>query len=219
MMTENNSPRTKLFFTRKPPLAEITSKYKGEYTYQTAAGTSVRMVFTSATLALCSHLMKFVDFSTVGEIFNSNDSPFNQVIFRYADVVLMKAEVECELNGITTALGFLNQIRNRAGETKYTLTGEAGLRPLSGISDLREAIRNERALELVGEGHRFYDLKRWGNTYALAKLKASRQALISSTTPCYKLEDLANIAEFRLLWPIPESEMKGNKKMTQNPGY
>jgi hypothetical protein len=132
----------------------------------------------------------------------------------------MKAEVECELNGATkTGLGYLNQIRKRAGETQYSLTNENGLRPLNNQAEMREAIRNERALELVGEGHRFYDLKRWGNEYAMAKLKASRQAFIQGTTFCYKPEDLTNIQDFRLMWPIPEGEMNGNSLMKQNPGY
>lgn len=219
-MTELGSPRTKLYYSKKPLLNEITDKYKGEYVYTKSTGEEVRIVFTNATQPLYSHLMKFTDFSTIGHKFQTGDSPFNIIIFRYADVVLMKAEVECELNGATNlALVYLNQIRKRAGETLYTLTKENGLRQLKSKEDLREAIRNERALELVGEGHRFYDLKRWGTEYALTKLKESRKASIENTTPCYKPEDLTNIEAYRLLWPIPESEMNGNKQMIQNPGY
>lgn len=220
MMTEKDSPRTKLFYSKKPLSSEVSAKYKGEYKYTTDSGEEKTIIFTNSTQPLYSHIMKFTDFSTVGSEFETADCPFNLIVFRYADVVLMKAEVECELNGATNiALGYLNQIRNRAGETQYTLTNEEGLRHLNNQAEMREAIRNERALELVGEGHRFYDLKRWGNEYALAKLKSSRQAYIQGTTFCYKPEDLTNIEEYRLLWPIPEGEIYGNSLMKQNSGY
>ncbi|MCL4484624.1 MAG: RagB/SusD family nutrient uptake outer membrane protein [Bacteroidetes bacterium] len=220
MMTEKNSPRTKLFYSKKPLSSQVTSKYKGEYTYTTDLGVLKTIIFTNATEPLYSHIMKFTDFSTVGPKFEINNCPFNLIVYRYADVVLMKAEVECELNGATNiALGYLNQIRKRAGETQYSLTNEKGLHQLNNQSEMREAIRNERALELVGEGHRFFDLKRWGNEYALAKLKASRQAQIQGTTFCYQPEDLTNIEEYRLQWPIPEGEINGNSLIKQNPGY
>jgi len=219
-MTEEDSPRTKLFYSRKPLLEEISADYKGEYRYTDSQGEEQVIIFTNATEPLYPHIMKFTDFTTVGHEFEVGDCPFNQLIFRYADVVLMKAEVECELNGATpVALNYLNQIRSRAGETLYTLTGEDGLRPLNSKEDLQEAIRNERALELVGEGHRFYDLKRWGTEYALRKLKESRQAHIAGTTFCYNPEDLVNIEAYRLLWPIPKDELNGNALMVQNPGY
>ena len=220
MMTEKGSTRTKLFYSKKPLSSEVSAKYKGEYTYTTDMGVGKTIIFTNATEPLYSHLMKFADFSTVGTKFEVGDCPFNLIVFRYADVVLLKAEVECELNGTTnTALAYLNQIRKRAGETQYSLTNEMGLRQLNNQTEMREAIRNERALELVGEGHRFYDLKRWGNEYALAKLKASRKAQIQGTTFCYKPEDLTNIEEYRLQWPIPEGEINGNSLIKQNPGY
>lgn len=220
MMTEKASPRTKLFYSKKPLSSEVSAKYKGEYKYTTDGGEEKTIIFTNATEPLYSHIMKFTDFSTVGTKFETADCPFNLTVYRYADVVLMKAEVECELNGATNiALGYLNQIRKRAGETQYSLTNEMGLRQLNNQTEMREAIRNERALELVGEGQRFFDLKRWGKEYALAKLKSSRKAQIQGTTFCYKPEDLTNIEEYRLQWPIPEGEINGNSLMKQNPGY
>ena len=220
MMTEKASPRTKLFYSKKPLSSEVSAQYKGEYKYSTDGGEEKTIVFTNATEPLYSHIMKFTDFSTLGTKFETADCPFNLIVYRYADVVLMKAEVECELNGATNiALGYLNQIRKRAGETQYSLTSEVEMRQLNNQAEMREAIRNERALELVGEGQRFFDLKRWGKEYALAKLKASRKAQILGTTFCYKPEDLTNIEEYRLQWPIPEGEINGNSLIKQNLGY
>lgn len=219
-MAEPNSERTLYFYSKKPLLSEVSGNYKGEYTYLKSSGEENTIVFTNATNPIFSHLMKFVDLSNNGPQLNVRDCPFNLIIYRYADVVLMRAEVECELNGTSDlALDLLNSIRLRARETPYSYTIEEGKKILHDKDELKEAIRNERALELIGEGHRFYDLKRWGNDYALEKLKASRQTHITNTEFCYNPEDILNISEEKLLWPIPESEMNANALMVQNPGY
>ena len=225
-MTEPNSPRTNVFFSLPPKISYATnpeygSNYKGEFNYTNSNGQNVRLVFTNATLGPYAHIMKFVDLTQYlvpTRILMGNNS-FNTIVFRFADVLLMKAECEVEAGNLTLALDYLNQIRRRAGETQYTLTGEAGLRPLNGQADLREAVRNERAVELVGEGHRFYDLKRWGTTYALAKLKASRTFVPDDMYDPYLPGDDTNITAERLNWPIPVDEMQGNALMVQNPGY
>lgn len=225
-MTEPNSPRTKVFFSTPPRKSQIDdpaygSSYKGEFNYTNSNGENVRLVFTNATLGPYAHIMKFVDLTEylVPTKILMGDNSFNSIIFRYADVVLMKAECEVEVGDQKLALDYLNQIRKRAGETAYTVTGEAGLKPLGGKEDLREAIRNERAVELVGEGHRFYDLKRWGTDYALAKLRASRTFVPDDMYDPYMPGDVNNITEERLLWPIPIDEIDGNSLMQQNPGY
>ena len=84
-------------------------------------------------------------------------NPNNYRAIRYADVLLMAAEA----NNLkptpdeTKAQGYLNQVRERAfGDEnhKITLTGPA----------LTDAIYHERRVELMGEGHRFFDLVRTG---------------------------------------------------------
>ncbi|GHT19601.1 membrane protein [Bacteroidia bacterium] len=78
------------------------------------------------------------------------------IVFRYAEVLLTKAEAENELTGPSTAVyDALDEVRTRAGmppvdKTKYA-TKEA----------LRELIRRERSVELAGEGHRRADIVRW----------------------------------------------------------
>lgn len=225
-MTEPNSPRTRVFFSIAPRISQVNDPafgkdYKGEFNYTNSDGENVRLVFNNATLGPYSHLMKFVDLTEykVPTRIRMGNNSFNLVIFRYADVVLMKAECECEANNLTLALDYLNQIRTRAGETKYTLTNEAGLKALNGQADLREAIRNERAVELVGEGHRLYDLKRWGTDYAVAKIKQSRLYVPEDMYNPYLQGDAENVTAERLNWPIPTSEMQGNPLMVQNPGY
>lgn len=86
--------------------------------------------------------------------FNHSD---NRLVFRLADVYLMAAECENELNGPGNAFQYLNPIRQRAYETQAEWD-------LTGLSQqgFREAIYDERKWELAGEAHRRYDLIRWG---------------------------------------------------------
>jgi hypothetical protein len=85
---------------------------------------------------------------------NKNYTPTNFPILRYADVLLMHAEAENEVNGATAeALASLNLVRKRAGLTDTTIADQDGL---------RMEIRNERARELCFEGVRRHDLIRWG---------------------------------------------------------
>lgn len=77
--------------------------------------------------------------------------PNNFRAIRYADVLLMGAEALVRGGGSDDlARDYVNQVRNRAGLSSVQSSG----------NDLLETIYNERRLELVGEGHRFFDLVR-----------------------------------------------------------
>jgi hypothetical protein len=86
--------------------------------------------------------------------FNHGD---NRLVFRLADVYLMAAECENEINGPAGAFQYLNPIRQRAYETQaeWDLTG-------LDQQGFREAIYDERKWELAAEATRRYDLIRWG---------------------------------------------------------
>ena len=86
--------------------------------------------------------------------FNHSD---NRMIFRLADVYLMAAECENELNGPANAYPYIHAVRERAYATQAEWE-------LSGLTqqEFREAIYDERKWELAGEAHRRYDLIRWG---------------------------------------------------------
>ncbi len=73
----------------------------------------------------------------------------NWRLMRYADVLLMAAEAHFNNSGSATALGYINQVRNRAGLADLTTLT---------LND----IVTERQLELAFEGHRYLDLIRWG---------------------------------------------------------
>ncbi|MBT4409297.1 MAG: RagB/SusD family nutrient uptake outer membrane protein [Bacteroidetes bacterium] len=80
-------------------------------------------------------------------------------VFRLADVILLKAEAENEINGPGAALPYLNQIRSRAGAPEY---GDPGFPVPGSMQDMAETILAERGFELVFEYNRRADLIRFG---------------------------------------------------------
>lgn len=116
--------------------------------------------------------------------------PNNYRAIRYADVLLMAAEALVR-GGLdeTQALGYLNQVRNRAGLTDVSSSGNA----------LLEDIYADRRSEMMGEGHRFFDLVRTGR---------AADYIDGFTTGKHEV------------FPIPLEEIQfANGNWEQNPGY
>lgn len=139
--------------------------------------------------------------------------PTNFPLLRYADVLLMLAEAECEMNNLSDARAYLNTVRGRS---------LASLINLSQSPDqvtLRAIIRDERARELCFEGLRKFDLIRWGEfNNAMNNMKV----LINLSTTTNKARYLTAYNNSGLrdtLLPIPSSETSVNNLMTQNPGW
>ncbi|MBP7990111.1 MAG: RagB/SusD family nutrient uptake outer membrane protein [Sediminibacterium sp.] len=107
-------------------------------------------------------------------------------ILRYADVMLMFAEAENELNGPTTAAyNAVNQVRRRGYGQSITAPNAAVDLP-AGLSKASffTAIVKERSLELGGEGVRKYDLIRWNMLASkIAETKAALLAMSTSAAP------------------------------------
>ncbi|HTN20901.1 MAG TPA: RagB/SusD family nutrient uptake outer membrane protein [Pelobium sp.] len=86
---------------------------------------------------------------------SQRNSGMNWPVLRMADVILMLAEAKAEL-GESDAIGLVNQIRERAfGDASHNLGALAG-------QPLKDAVMQERKLELLGEGTRRWDLIRSG---------------------------------------------------------
>jgi tetratricopeptide (TPR) repeat protein len=91
----------------------------------------------------------------------------NTVLIRFSDVLLWKAEALIELDRYDEALPIINRIRARAADSTGMLNnfGVYNIGLYSAFADkdeARRALRWERRLELGQEGHRFFDLVRWG---------------------------------------------------------
>jgi hypothetical protein len=128
----------------------------------------------------------------------------NYRVLRYADVVLMFAEAANELGGaanITEARNALNTVRARARAGNNSVLPDVTTAVQSELSD---AIRQERRIELAMEHDRFFDLVRWG---------VDQSALNSAGKP--------NFSNNRdVLLPIPQTQIDLSKGvLKQNPGY
>lgn len=138
---------------------------------------------------------------------NVGNTGDNWPVYRYAEALLLLAEVHNELGETDDARGYLNKVRLRAG------LGES---PASEQAGLREAILKERRVELAFENKRWLDLVRTGTAISVMRNYAVR---IKQEHP-YLGANTYQIAEFRLLFPIPKSEVDLNpSEMVQNPGY
>lgn len=128
----------------------------------------------------------------------------NWRIIRYADVLLMLAEALNEQGKTAQAETYINEVRTRAE-----------VATLSGLDQgtMREAIIDERVLELTGEGHRFFDLVRWG--LADDYLGASS---LHGDHPKSLSGGVFQSGKHEYIW-IPQSELDANPNLVQNPGY
>ncbi|RXP59361.1 RagB/SusD family nutrient uptake outer membrane protein [Lutibacter sp. HS1-25] len=126
--------------------------------------------------------------------FNHSD---NRMVFRLADVYLMAAECENELNGPANAYQYIEPIRKRAYATEAEWK-------LSGLTQqqFREAIYDERKWELAGEALRRYDLIRWG-----ILLDVVQNLEYRFWTPN------TNIKPYHVLLPIPLQELELNPNL------
>lgn len=146
---------------------------------------------------------------------HNSRGPINNKVIRYADVLLMYAEACCETGDLGAAKSALEEVRSRARKNSNDLSVLPEF-PYGSYSDtpedLKAAIRHERRVELAMEGHRWFDLCRWG--------------IAGETMNEYKRyetdEAKAEMAEFipgkHELFPIPADEIALNP-MAQNPGY
>jgi starch-binding outer membrane protein, SusD/RagB family len=153
----------------------------------------------------------------------------NYTIIRYADILLMAAEAEIEVGDPEKARDYVNQIRARAANSflmkgavpaaNYVISTYPGTWAKDDAA--RAKVRFERKLELSGEGHRFYDLMRWGaNGKALirAYLDYEREKYPSGA---FKGPDVVFTDNQDELLPIPQNQIDllGSDILKQNPGY
>lgn len=129
--------------------------------------------------------------------------------FRLAELYLIAAECYAELGNQEEATFYLNELRKARIENFNTKTTYGSL------AALLDEIRNERAKELVGEGFRMQDLKRWG-----LNMKRGASQNPSMTHNTYDAI-VKQAGDFRFLWPIPKAEIDANPQIApqQNPGF
>ncbi len=150
-----------------------------------------------------------------------NFGPTNFPLLRYADVLLMLAEAENEVNGPTElAYNALNQVRRRGYGFDINVVNIISDAP-SGMNkdQFREFIQNERSRELNHEGLRKFDLIRWGIYLQRMQEMIPEMKLANGGFAACSI-GYENVAERNLLLPIPSGEMTVNRAITENnPGW
>lgn len=165
---------------------------------------------------------------TDGSSWTRGWTAINQPLMRFADVLLMAAECEVEAGSIEKAREYVNMVRARAANPATWVKNADGSNAANYVIGLyntpwtdrdaaNAAIRMERKLELSGEGHRFYDLVRWGVADQVldAYLAFDGARLITA------LGGATFTPNQDELYPIPQAQIdiQGADVLKQNPGY
>lgn len=132
-------------------------------------------------------------------------SAYNSIIkLRLADILLLKAEAYAATGNLSAAAQLVNKVRARvklpALSTATTTSADR----------MKNAVLNERRLELAFEGQRWFDLVRTDKVMEVINSLKDRDV---------KREKMASVTESKLLFPVPNSQIELNSNLTQNPGY
>ena len=165
---------------------------------------------------------------TDGSSWTRGYATMNYTIIRFADVLLMAAEAEIEAGSLTKARELVNQVRARAANKAHWVKKPDGTPaanyvivpyPESAFASktaANDAVRMERKLELSGEGHRFFDLVRWGIAEPVLNAYLKNEAKILVT----KFGGAKFTAGNDEYYPIPQREIDlQGSVLKQNPGY
>ena len=152
----------------------------------------------------------------------------NYTIIRFADVLLMAAEAEIEAGSLDKALDYVNQVRARAANSAHWVKNPDGSNAANYDIALyssfpskdfaTKALRMERKLELSGEGHRFFDLVRWGIAADELNKYLPYETSKGLVTKFGGARFTAGKNEY---YPIPQTQIdiQGSDVLSQNPGY
>jgi len=131
-------------------------------------------------------------------------------VFRYADVLLMKAEALWRKGGNdAAALLLVNQVRARAGVPNLTTLDGPLHYDMTGPSVPGGQLYNEIGREMFAENHKRTNMIRWGLWDDVAKW----------IPPFYNVGDKVEIGAYRTLFPVHKDKIAANPNLTQNPGY
>lgn len=156
---------------------------------------------------------------------------------RYADILLGYAEALNELSGSYNIPSWRGATYAISRDINQMQRGIHPVRIRGGVPDypaqvysskveLRKTLKRERFIELMGEGQRYYDLRRWMDAPTEEALpvygcnilmNAQERDLFHRPVAVWTLK--TTFADKMWFWPISHSELKRNKRLTQNPGW
>ena len=202
---------------RYPNDPRITATYLAyKYSPRSNPSTSWNLYPTQKTNTTSfTYIQKYVDPQYTG-----GGTRNNFIYLRYADVLLMLAEAENEINGPANAYQYVNQVLTRARGTGTQPANWTGLTQ----STFRDRIMDERVFELIGEMHDFFDARRRGKDFLKSRIDYHNTYPANVANAAYEYTvgtDSLTLTRAMLL-PIPLIEMTSNsalKPQDQNPGY
>ncbi len=181
---------------------------------------------------------KGIDESQVAQY---NKVDLDQIIIRYAEILLIYAEAKIELNQIDqSVLDAINMVRARAYGVALSATAAYPSITTSVQADLRRVLRRERRMELVLEGRRYMDLIRWKlaekvMTTQIVGVPINKADYPFPGTPTFDVNDIPSYAAFisklsildtrafnpskHYIWPVPYAETTLNAGLGQNTGW
>ena len=161
--------------------------------------------------------------ATSGSGYTSRAYPFPVV--RLADLYLLYAEALNESSGPAQAYEWIDKVRERAGldgvVASWATFSSQPSKPTT-KEGLRDIIHDERMIELVFEGQRFWDLRRWKRASEFLNSDIRGWNVEGTNTATYY--NVVSYGNFKFLnrdylWPIAEEDLIANSNLIQNPGW
>ena len=152
--------------------------------------------------------------------YNGTTTAKNYTLFRYADLLLMLAEIENELNGPDNAYQYVNSVLLRARNSAIPAAAEPADWSAITQDQFRDRIMKERQFELLSEGQDWFDARRRGFAYFL-----NNTIIPHNSNPTINIGNkdyLYPTTDRAMLLPILNDEIANNTNMSpadQNPGY
>jgi hypothetical protein len=151
-----------------------------------------------------------------GRLRTASESYAHWIIYRYADILLMKAEALAQTDGGAEALEIIEQIRLRANALEAT---ERGVEP-GDVDGLTDYILEERARELAFEGKRWFDVLRNAKRNNYARLDILISIAVKSAPPDRQQSIINKLLDSNSHYlPILLSELQISQNLEQNPFY
>lgn len=156
----------------------------------------------------------FNKFPIETKLYQSMQSPESRSViepkvFRIAEMYLIAAEAYAQAGNIEKGTYYLNQLESKRIKNYQAQT-------FSSKQDLMNEIMRERQREMLGEGSRLIDIKRWH--ISMTRGAAQQEDLLLTPGPTTTYLSRPADAD-RLTWPIPKNETDLTDRIVQNPGY
>lgn len=227
----------KLHVNREPRFYASLSFDGDDYSSIMCDGKPLRINLRDANKQGYNHDLFYRDYTVTGYISKKYTSPeirissvtgtdnrknYAKPLFRLAELYLNVAECYAALGDNKNAIKYLNPIRKRAGIPELEETD------ITSDMTMMDWVRNERFVELWGEGHRFYDVRRWMTAPQTLRAGAREglNVLGGGMNPSFNELNKRTVINQQFqwhnhmyLWPIKASEIYNNPQLVQAPEY